>query len=163
MTCTGRDATGNTASNSFAVTVVDTTAPALTTPRSLTVDATSAKGAKVTFNTTATDVTDAGPNVSCRPASSSTFKTGRTVVECTATDASANPRTASFPVVVNAAAPQLKTLRAKLAKQLRRRVDGALAVLGNHRKACAALATLKRSVPAARKADVTRIARVVGC
>ena len=58
---------------------------------------------------------------------------------------------------------ELKTLRAKLAKRLRKRVDGVLAVLGNHRKACAALATLKRSVPAARKADVTRIARVVGC
>jgi hypothetical protein len=101
--------------------------------------------------------------VSRRPASSSTFKTGRTVVECTTTDASANTRTASFPVAVNAAAPQLKTLRAKLAKQLRKRVDGVFAVLGNHTKACAALATLKRSVPAARKADVTRIARVVGC
>ena len=163
VTCTGRDAAGNTASNAFAVTVVDTTAPTPTVPRSLTVNATSAKGAKVTFNTTATDVVDAGQNVSCRPASGSTFKTGRTIVQCTATDASANTRTASFPVVVNAAAPQLKTLRAKLAKRLRKRVDGVLAVLGNHRKACAALATLKRSVPAARKADVTRIARVVGC
>jgi X-Pro dipeptidyl-peptidase len=163
VTCTARDASGNTASNAFAVTVVDTTAPTLTVPRSLTINATSAKGAKVTFKATATDVADAAAKVSCRPASGSTFKTGRTVVQCTATDASANTHTASFPVVVNAAAPQLKTLRAKLANQLRKRVDAVLAALGNHRKACAALATLKRSVPATRKADVTRIARVVGC
>ncbi len=163
VTCTARDAAGNAASGAFAVTVVDTTAPTLSVPRSLTLNATSAKGVKVTFNARATDVANTGPRVSCAPASGSTFKIGRTVVQCTATDASANTRTASFPVVVNGAAPQLKTLQTKLAKQLRKRVDAVLTALGNHRKACAALATLKRSVPAARKADVTRIARVVGC
>jgi len=163
VTCTARDASGNAASNGFAVTVVDTTAPTLTGPRSLTVDAVSAKGVRVTFPAAAADSADASPGVSCRPASGATFKIGRTVVQCTATDASANTATASFTVVVNGAAPQLRALRAKLAKKIVKQVDAVLAVLGNHRKACAALAALKRSVPAARKADVTRIARVAGC
>jgi len=75
VTCTATDAAGNVASASFTVTVTepppppDTTAPVLTVPADLTVEATDAAGAVVTYTASATDEVDAAPVVSCTPAS----------------------------------------------------------------------------------------------
>jgi X-Pro dipeptidyl-peptidase len=168
VSCSAKDAAGNTATGSFAVTVADRTAPALTVPHGLAANATSAKGVRVAFRATASDAVDASPLVSCKPASGSVFKIGRTVVRCGATDDAANTVAATFTVVVAGAAEQLKALRPKLVKgrngkALGKRLDAALRALGRRAKACQALAELKRAVPAARRADVARIERVVAC
>ena len=57
VTVTAKDAAGNTATRTFTVTVIDTTAPVITAT-TLTVEATSAAGAKVLAytNVTATDI-----------------------------------------------------------------------------------------------------------
>lgn len=79
---------------------VDATPPSLTVPSDISVPATSAAGATVTYAASATD--DRGtPQLSCVPASGSTFPAGRTtLVTCTATDAVGNTTVKSFNVVV---------------------------------------------------------------
>ena len=52
---TATDAAGNTGNASFTVTVRDTTAPVLTVPANMTVEAASASGAVVSFTTSALD------------------------------------------------------------------------------------------------------------
>jgi large repetitive protein len=101
VTCTSRDLTGNVGTASFNATVVDTTAPELTDPVDLTVEATSADGAVVTYTApTVSDVADATPDVSCVPASGGTFTLGTTTVTCTASDAAGNLANTSFGVTV---------------------------------------------------------------
>ena len=103
VACTAHDETGNPAGASFRVTVRDTTAPKLTVPSGITVNATGAGGAVVQFFPTAADAADPSPDVSCTPASGSWFAVGTTCVSCTATDASGNVAQASFQVTVSAA------------------------------------------------------------
>jgi hypothetical protein len=62
-----------------------------------------AKRARVTYTITARDEVDGVVPVSCRLKSVSFFKMGRTLVRCSATDTSANARTATFTVTVKAA------------------------------------------------------------
>jgi phage tail-like protein len=100
VTCTATDATGNSASADFSVTVEDTTAPSLTLPADIVAEATSAAGAVVTFAASATDTVDAAPAVVCVPPSGSTFPLGPTTVTCTATDAGGNGASADFSVTV---------------------------------------------------------------
>ena len=66
----------------------------------MTVSATSAAGAVVTFSASATDIVDGSVAVSCTPASGSTFAPGTTTVNCTATDAAGNTASGSFTVSV---------------------------------------------------------------
>ncbi|WP_341998086.1 HYR domain-containing protein [Microbacterium sp. LWH7-1.2] len=83
------------------VSVTDTIAPVLTLPADLTAEATSAAGAVVTFEATATDETaPAEPLVTCQPRSGTTFPLGTTTVSCTAKDAAGNEGTGTFDVVV---------------------------------------------------------------
>lgn len=84
------------ASGTFLVHVVDTTAPALTLPADITTDETT-----VTFDATASDVVDGSVAVTCTPASGSTFDVGTTAVNCSATDAAGNSAAGSFNVTVN--------------------------------------------------------------
>jgi Bacterial surface protein, Ig-like domain/HYR domain/NHL repeat len=100
VNCTATDASANVGNASFEVVVQDTTAPVLTVPATLQLEATSGSGTIGTFNVTATDTVDATPVVACVAPSGSTFGLGRTTVNCTATDASANVGNASFEVVV---------------------------------------------------------------
>jgi hypothetical protein len=79
---------------------LDQEPPVLSLPQDLTVEATSAAGAAVSYNATATDETDPQPSVSCTPPSGSTFPLGTTVVTCTATDSSGNQGTGSFRIRV---------------------------------------------------------------
>ena len=107
VTCTATDHSGNGASASFVVKVVDDVRPVLTVPGSITASATSSAGAIVNFQATATDNVDANPSVSCTPPSGSTFSLGTTPVSCTATDASGNSATGGFSITVVDTTPPL--------------------------------------------------------
>ncbi len=101
VTCTATDSHGNVGTHSFDVVVTDTTAPALTLPSPITVNATSSAGAVVTYAATASDVVDAAVTPDCTPASGSVFAVGTTEVSCTASDAHGNTSAArSFTVRV---------------------------------------------------------------
>jgi hypothetical protein len=104
VNCTAKDASGNTATGSFTVTVQDTKPPTLSgVPGPISATATSVLGATVNYAApTATDIVDPAPTVSCLPVSGSTFVPGITTVTCTATDASGNiSAPQSFTVTVN--------------------------------------------------------------
>jgi HYR domain len=96
VNCSVTDSGGLTATSSFTVTVQDTTPPTLNLPVNITVKA--GKAAVVTYTATATDLVDGSVPVSCSPASGSTFNTGTTTVNCSATDAHHNTATGSFTV-----------------------------------------------------------------
>ncbi len=100
VTCTARDAAGNTGSAAFTVSVRATNPPTLALPPAMTVEATSANGAAVTYETSAQDVLGAAVTATCRPASGSTFTLGATTVRCTATDARGNTGAGTFNVTV---------------------------------------------------------------
>ena len=103
VTCTASDATGNTASASFTITVKDTKAPVLAgVPQSFTLEATSGSGAIATYATpTASDTVDPNVTAICAPASGTTFALGTTTVNCSAKDASNNSASASFTITVH--------------------------------------------------------------
>jgi hypothetical protein len=100
VTCRSTDTAGNEGTGSFEVKVVDTTAPALKLPAGVDAVATGAQGAAVTFAVPASDLVDGAVEVSCSPASGSTFAPGTTTVACSATDRAGNTSTGSFPVRV---------------------------------------------------------------
>jgi len=103
VTVTATDKAGNTATDTFKVTVVDTTPPVISgMPSDMKVTATSAQGATVTYNapTTAEDLIDGDVPVQCSPTSGSTFLLGDTIVTCTSTDKGGNRATATFKVSV---------------------------------------------------------------
>jgi hypothetical protein len=83
--CVATDDHSNTASGSFTVTVQDTTAPDLTLPSNITVEATGPSGAAVSFSTSATDLVDGSVAVNCDADSGDTFPLGTTTVSRTAT------------------------------------------------------------------------------
>lgn len=106
--CSATDAAGNTGHASFGVEVVDTTAPELSVPGTVTEEATGANGAVVDFTATATDLVDGDVSPDCEPASGSVFALGIHIVDCTATDAAGNAESASFEVkVVDTTAPDV--------------------------------------------------------
>ncbi|MGH2378739.1 MAG: LpqB family beta-propeller domain-containing protein [Candidatus Limnocylindria bacterium] len=105
--CTATDAAGNSATASFVVTVLDTTAPTLGLPEDLVVDATSPSGATVTYEATASDVVSGTVPVLCDPASGSTFVIGTTTVACSAADAAGNASSGTFTVTVRSAEEQI--------------------------------------------------------
>jgi dipeptidyl aminopeptidase/acylaminoacyl peptidase len=79
----------------------DGIAPVLTLPADdISVEATEASGAAVTFEASAADYVDGPLPVSCTPASGSTFAIGTTTVNCEATDQAGNKATGSFNVKV---------------------------------------------------------------
>jgi hypothetical protein len=98
--CSARDASGNPASASFTVTVVDTTAPVLTLPANRTVQATNPKGTDVTYAASATDLVDGAVAPTCSPVSGAVFPVGATTVTCTARDARGNQSSGSFTITV---------------------------------------------------------------
>ena len=110
VTVSATDANGNTATDSFTVTVVDTTAPQISgVPKDMTLEATSADGAIATWDTpTASDLVDGSVDVSCDADSGDTFPLGQTTVTVSATDTAGNTATKSFTVtVVDTTAPAI--------------------------------------------------------
>jgi hypothetical protein len=131
VTFTGNDAAGNTAICTAQATVVDTHAPTLALPSTLSVDATLPAGVVVTYQATASD-TCAGPiTPACAPPSGNLFRInppGRsTTVTCTAADVQGNKATGTFLVHVAGAEEQIKKLSAVVAMMhLPKLVTGAL-------------------------------------
>ncbi|MGE5462149.1 MAG: HYR domain-containing protein [Syntrophothermus sp.] len=108
VNCSASDSSGNVVSNSFTVTVQDTTAPAVSVPSNVSSEATGPAGAAVTFSVSASDLVDGAVATICTPASGSTFALGATAVNCSAVDAAGNIGSASFTVtVVDTTAPSL--------------------------------------------------------
>ena len=97
------DSRGASATSTALVSVRDTTPPVLTLPADITVAATGAAGAIVSFAATAVDVVSGTVSVSCTPASGATFPVGATTVSCAAADGRGNRATGSFLVRVQPA------------------------------------------------------------
>jgi len=76
------------------------TAPVVTVPADVTVDATGAGGTVVAFTASALDAVDGSLTPTCTPSSGSTFAIGLTKVACSATDKAGNSASASFKVSV---------------------------------------------------------------
>ena len=106
VTCTVADASGNTASCTFTVTVNDTQPPTITCPPNITAvtDQTvcpepgTTPCQVVTFPPPVATDNCPGVTVACVPPSGTCFNLGVTTVTCTATDASGNTATCSFTV-----------------------------------------------------------------
>jgi HYR domain len=111
VTCSASDGT-NTGTATFTVTVnyVDTTAPTVSVPASMTVEATGPSGASVQFSVTASDSDDPAPTVSCDHTSGQGFPLGTTPVSCTARDAAGNTSApATFNITVVDTTPPVVT------------------------------------------------------
>jgi len=103
ITCSAVDAHGNNASEiTFYVIVQDTTPPVIDgTSSDIILEATSSAGAEGTYTSpTATDLVDGSLEVSCLPASGSTFALGDTTVTCSATDSHSNTASSTFKITV---------------------------------------------------------------
>lgn len=110
VNCNAHDAAGNSASDSFTVTVHDTTPPQLTLPVPITAGATGPGGAIVTYTATAADAVDGTIAPTCTPASGATFAIGQTTVNCNAKDVAGNTSTGSFTVTVRDNTPPQLTI-----------------------------------------------------
>jgi len=103
ITWTATDSSGNSATATQTVTVVDTTAPSVTAPNSIEVEATSIDNTVEIGNPVYDDLVDI---ISVTSDSPDTFPLGETVITWTATDSSGNSATATQTVtVVDTTAP----------------------------------------------------------
>ncbi|MBI1853274.1 MAG: HYR domain-containing protein, partial [Planctomycetes bacterium] len=98
--CTATDDHTNSAQCCFDMTIVDSTAPHINCPNSITAECTSPSGATVTYSVTATDTCDSSVTVVCDHPSGSAFPFGATRVCCTATDDAGNSAPCCFDVTV---------------------------------------------------------------
>ena len=114
--CSAADAHTNTSTGSFTVTVLDTTAPALTLPANLVVEATGPSGATASYTVSALDLVDGVVAPSCSATSGSTFALGTTTVTCSATDAASNTSSGSFTVTVRDTTAPALTLPAPITR-----------------------------------------------
>jgi hypothetical protein len=101
VSCSATDAAGNTATGSFAVAVVDTTAPAVGAMSDITMEAVGTATAVSWTNPSATDAVSGSPAVTCAPASGTAFAVGSTLVTCSATDAAGNTGSSTFTVSIS--------------------------------------------------------------
>ena len=85
--------------------LLDTLAPVLTLPANITVPATGAGGAMVTYSASASDVGSGVATSSFLPASGGTFPIGTTTVTASATDVAGNTSTSTFTITVLATPP----------------------------------------------------------
>jgi hypothetical protein len=109
VTCTAKDAAGNTGSGSFVVTVQDKTAPVVVVHEPAAVEATGPSGALVSWTTaTASDDVDGARPVTCDHTTGAAYPVGATTVTCTADDTHGNTGSATFTVTVtDTTAPEL--------------------------------------------------------
>jgi N-acetylneuraminic acid mutarotase len=118
VTCTARDRSGNLATGSFRILVVDREAPVITAPATASLVTDCAGSAlsitPAALGVSARDNADPAPALSCSP---TTLVPGTTAVDCTATDAAGNVAHASVSVTV---------LRGTFQVQFLRPLDGAV-------------------------------------
>jgi len=108
VTWTATDASGNSASDSQQVTVVDTTAPMITAPADVTAECTSPAGTPVDLGTpTVSDVCDVNPTVSNN--APALFPLGPTLVTWMATDASSNANSDGQTITIEDTTPPVFT------------------------------------------------------
>ena len=107
VTCSATDSSGNTASESFTITVVEAvtngnTRPVITGPPTtpIEVEATSNTGEEVSYSVTAFDREDGNMIPQCDPPSGSIFRIGETIVKCNIVDKTGNVASKEFPVIV---------------------------------------------------------------
>ena len=109
VTAVAADTSGNRATNTFTVSVVDPLPPVITCPADMTVGCVAGATA-VQFNVAASSVCDIDePMVVCVPASGSVFQPGETTVHCVATALSGRTAECSFKVnvIIDTVPPQL--------------------------------------------------------
>ncbi|MCP4276949.1 MAG: HYR domain-containing protein, partial [Gammaproteobacteria bacterium] len=114
VSCIVNDAEANTATDSFIVTIIDSTAPTLTIPTNIVMEATSSTGGLVTYNVSASDIVDGVLPPDCQPVSGSNFTLGVTDVNCTATDIATNSFSDSFTVTIKDTSAPILTLPANI-------------------------------------------------
>lgn len=115
VTCSAKDSRNLTTTGTFTVTITDPpdTAPALSLPDGITVEATSPEGTPVTFTALADDAVDGVLPVTCSPASGSPFALGMTTVTCSATNSRGLTTTGTFQVnVIDRTGPTIISLTA---------------------------------------------------
>lgn len=100
VTCTARDFSNNSTTQTFTITVQDTTPPSLTLPSDIVREADPSGSVSISFNASATDSVDGLVPVICNPVSGASFAVGRTRVDCKAQDSWGNSRSGSFTVTV---------------------------------------------------------------
>src|SRR6185436_9700343 len=105
VVCVATDASGNSNTCSFTVTVRDTTPPQIFCSSNLVAECAGTGGNTVSFVATAADVCDTNVTVGCTPPSGSFFSLGTNGVVCVATDASGNSNICSFTVTVRDKTP----------------------------------------------------------
>lgn len=98
VTCQASDAQGNTGSDGFYVTVVDSIAPQLVLPDTMVVHGGGLQGGPISYEASALDGVDGVVTPGCSPASGDAFPLGRTTVQCQAVDAHGNLAEGSFEV-----------------------------------------------------------------
>jgi HYR domain-containing protein len=144
FTCVATSLGGTTTADPITI-KRDATAPVLSVPDGIVVDATSADGATVEYAVSANDVLTPRPRVSCAPPSGSVFPLGTTTVSCTATDDAGNDASKTFDVHVRGAAEQIAgledavtaaTLRHGLRTALLAKLDAAAQALANGDDSC---------------------------
>jgi subtilisin-like proprotein convertase family protein len=101
VTCTATDASGNTNSCTFTVTVRDNQPPTIVCPSNITVSAGAGRcSSNVTFTVAATDLCGPVSSLTSTPPSGSAFAVGTTLVTSVAMDASGNTNSCTFTVTV---------------------------------------------------------------
>ncbi|NOJ30017.1 MAG: hypothetical protein DA328_07605, partial [Nitrososphaeraceae archaeon] len=89
--------------------LIDYSAPVIVGPPYITVEATELDGAKVPYETNATDVFDSDVSIKCNPKTGKMFPLGQTIVKCTAIDDADNTSIFSFNVNVTDTTPPIIT------------------------------------------------------
>ena len=118
VTCTATDTVSlEETSQTFTVTVRDTTPPTVTVPGPITAEATGPGGAVVGYSASASDIVDGSLPVTCSPPSGSTFGLGTTTVTCMATDAHNNTGSRSLSVTVRDTTPPSMIVPAPITTQ----------------------------------------------
>ena len=118
IVCTVTDTANRSATGTDTVRI-DTGAPKVTPPATVTVDATSPSGAVVSYCASFSDPTSGVATSSCSPRPGSTFPIGATTVTCRATDKAGNTTSKAFTITVRTLnqtkAAVLSSLQAQLA------------------------------------------------
>jgi hypothetical protein len=107
VTCSVTDGGGLTTTGSFAITVVDTTAPVMPNVADFEVTTLDPTGTTLSYGFFPSfyELVDPSPTIDCLPADGSWIPVGTTTVTCTATDHSGNSSQMSFHVTVNYVPP----------------------------------------------------------